>query len=565
MNTANIMIDASESQAQLVDIAGLHVEYVVRGRSVPAVRGVDLTVNAGEIVAIVGESGSGKSTVAKAILHLLAENGRVRAERMQFAGRDLTTLGRREWRKIRGAEIALVPQDPTLSLDPLMTVGAQVAETMRIHNRASRDEAKAKAIQLLSDAGIPDAEQRAKQLPAEFSGGMRQRVLIASALSGEPRLLVADEPTSALDVTVQRQILDHLERLRDELGIAVLLITHDLGVAADRADRVIVMQHGEVVEFGDAATVLANPKHEYTRRLVAAAPGLGNVTVTQRTPTPDADTPNILRVNDLRKEFSIRGSNERLVAVDGVSLNIRRGETFGLVGESGSGKSTTARLALHLERATAGTIEFAGENVTDFTGEPLRQLRRRFQLVHQSPYAALDPRMTVKEIIREPLRSFRLGSRTQQLARVEELLDAVALPKDYAQRRPDELSGGQRQRVSIARALATQPDCIVLDEAVSALDVSVQAQVLELLADLQRETGVAYLFISHDLGVVREISHRVGVLQRGTLVETGPTDIVLAHPEHPYTRALIDAIPGRRLTSAISHYADPIGTQEDHS
>lgn len=544
----------SDQTAQpLLDVADLHVNYLVRGQEMPAVRGANLTLNAGEIVAIVGESGSGKSTFAKAILHLLAENGRVRAARMNYAGQDLVKLSRREWRKIRGAEIALVPQDPTLSLDPLMAVGTQVAETIRIHKQGSREESKARAIELLAEAGIPDAEHRANQLPSEFSGGMRQRALIASALACGPRLLVADEPTSALDVTVQRQILDRLEQLRDELGIAVLLITHDLGVAADRADRVIVMQHGEVVESGDAATVLANPEHDYTRRLVAAAPGLGATTVTERTPEPAADAEPVLRVQDLRKEFNIRGSKESLVAVDGVSFEIRRGETFGLVGESGSGKSTTARVALHLERATAGTIEFAGADVTGIRGEELRQLRRRFQLVHQSPYASLDPRMRIGEIIREPLRSFKIGSRTEQLARVAELLDAVALPSDYAERRPDELSGGQRQRVSIARALATNPECIVLDEAVSALDVSVQAQVLDLLAQLQRDTGVAYLFISHDLGVVREISHRVGVLRRGELVETGPTDSVLAHPEHPYTQALIEAIPGGRLRPQENH------------
>ncbi|KAB1643999.1 dipeptide ABC transporter ATP-binding protein [Gulosibacter chungangensis] len=538
---------SEDTALPLLEVTDLHVNYLVRGQEVPAVRGVDLTLNAGEIVAIVGESGSGKSTVAKAILHLLAENGRVRAERMSYAGQDLRTLSRREWRKIRGAEIALVPQDPTLSLDPLMAVGTQVAETIRIHKQGTKQEAQARAIELLANAGIPDAEHRAKQLPSEFSGGMRQRALIASALAGGPKLLVADEPTSALDVTVQRQILDRLEQLRDELGIAVLLITHDLGVAADRADRVVVMQHGEVVESGVAATVLANPEHDYTRRLLAAAPGLGNTAVTQRTPEPQAEAKTVLRLTDLRKEFSIRGSTESVVAVDGVSLTIRQGETFGLVGESGSGKSTTARVALHLERATAGTIEFAGEDVTEIRGEALRQLRRRFQLVHQSPYASLDPRMRIGEIIREPLRSFKIGSRSEQLARVTELLDAVALPKHYADRRPDELSGGQRQRVAIARALATGPECIVLDEAVSALDVSVQAQVLELLARLQRETGVAYLFISHDLGVVREISHRVGVLRRGELVETGPTDSVLARPEHPYTQALIEAIPGGRL------------------
>ncbi|MDJ1370416.1 dipeptide ABC transporter ATP-binding protein [Gulosibacter molinativorax] len=556
--------ESREARPVLLEVEDLHVDYVVRGQEVPAVRGVDLTMREGEIVAIVGESGSGKSTFAKAVLHLLADNGRVHATRMAFAGRDLTSLNRREWRKVRGAEIALIPQDPTLSLDPLMSVGKQVAETLRIHKLATKDEAQARAVKLLAEAGIPDPEQRAWQLPSEFSGGMRQRALIASALAGEPRLLVADEPTSALDVTVQRQILDHIERLRDELGIAVLLITHDLGVAADRADRILVMQHGQVVESGAAATVLANPEHDYTRRLVAAAPGLSGTTVTSRTPAPAQDAEVVLRVRDLRKEFKLRGSGETLVAVDNVAFDIRRGETFGLVGESGSGKSTTARVALQLERATKGTVEFDGVDITEYRGESLRQLRRRFQLVHQSPYASLDPRMTVGEIIREPLRSFKIGSRSEQKARVAELLDSVALPKDYAERRPDELSGGQRQRVSIARALATKPDCVVLDEAVSALDVSVQAQVLELLAQVQRDTGVAYLFISHDLGVVGEISHRIGVLQRGALVETGTSEAVLKNPEHPYTQALIAAIPGAQLSEARQATSN-VDTQENHS
>ncbi|WP_254910460.1 ABC transporter ATP-binding protein [Gulosibacter sp. 10] len=534
----------------LLEIEDLHVDYVVGGREAPAVRGVDLEIGRGEIVAIVGESGSGKSTVARSILHLLAGNARVRAGGLRFDGRDLQGLGRREWRDVRGREIALVPQDPTLSLDPLLPVGRQVAETLRIHGLAEKAAAEERAVALLAEAGIPEPAERAGQLPSEFSGGMRQRALIASALAGDPKLLIADEPTSALDVTVQRQILDRIEELRRERGIAVLLITHDLGVAADRADRVVVMQQGGIVEAGSAEQVLANPSHPYTRRLVAAAPGLSAARVTERTPEPAPEARTLLRLTDLHKEFRVRGSAETVRAVDGVSLDIREGETYALVGESGSGKSTTARLALHLERADAGRIEFAGEDVTGFRGEPLRRLRRRFQLVHQSPFASLDPAMRIAEIVREPLRSFKIGTRAAQRERVAELVDAVSLPADVLWRRPEELSGGQRQRVAIARALATEPECIVLDEAVSALDVSVQAQVLELLARLQRETGVAYLFITHDLGVVREISHRVGVLRRGELVETGRTDEVLAHPEHPYTRSLIDAIPGTRLNGS---------------
>lgn len=532
----------------LLRVRQLHVDYQTDGGDVAGVAGIDLEVNRGEIVAIVGESGSGKSTLARAVLHLLASNATSRAEELAFNGLDLTGLSRSEWHRVRGAQLALVPQDPTLSLDPLLPVGRQVAETLRIHGLASRSAAPKRAIELLAEAGVDQPEVRAQQLPSQLSGGLRQRALIAAALAGDPELLVADEPTSALDVTVQRQILDRLEQLRSERGLAVLLITHDLGVAADRADRIVVMQHGKVVETGRAAVVLRAPKHEYTKSLVAAAPGLGRTVVRERHFVDASDAP-LLELEDVHKTYGIR-RGETLDAVGGVSLHIHKGETYALVGESGSGKTTTARVALQLEPATSGRVRFAGEDVTGARGEAARELHRRFQLVHQSPFASLNPLRTIGQTIAEPLREFSVVAPKQRDARVAELLDSVALPPEFASRRPEQLSGGQRQRVAIARALASEPECIVLDEAVSALDVSVQAQVLDLLARLQRETEVAYLFITHDLGVVRELADRVGVLRQGQMVETGYTTEVLDHPTEAYTRALVQAIPGTNLNVA---------------
>jgi len=453
----------------------------------------------------------------------------------------------------------------------------QVAEVLVIHGLARRKEARERAVELLRQAGIDDPEARARQYPSQLSGGMRQRVLIAIAVAARPRLVVADEPTSALDVTVQRRILDHLDGLVRDLGTAVLLITHDLGVAADRADRIVVLEQGVVVEEGTAEQVLHDPRHPYTQQLIAAAPSLASSrlvaggtpeavpgdgvvpraeasrAVGQEIAVPDAagpDTANapVLAVRDLRKEFTLpRGSAHRtLVAVDGVSLAVGRGETYALVGESGSGKSTTARLALRLERPTAGTVEFAGEDITTARGERLRSLRRGFQVVYQSPYASLDPRFTVEQIVTEPLRAYRVGSPSERADRARALVEDVALPPDVLRRGPRELSGGQRQRVAIARALALNPALVVLDEPVSALDVSVQAQILELLVRLQAEHGLAYLFISHDLAVVRQVSDHVGVMHRGRVVEQGAAEQILIDPQEEYTRELVAAIPGRR-------------------
>ncbi|MFD4958870.1 dipeptide ABC transporter ATP-binding protein [Microbacterium sp. NPDC058389] len=544
----------------LLEVSGLSVSYTLDGQARPAVRDVSFTVDRGEVVAIVGESGSGKSTTAHAVIHLLAGNASVDAGTISFDGVDLTGLSRRAWREVRGRRIGLIPQDPTTSLNPVKRVGRQVGEPLVIHGLATRRSAAAQAVELLRLAGIGEPEARARQFPHQFSGGMKQRALIAAALAAEPQLVIADEPTSALDVTVQKQILDHIDTLASTLGTSVLLITHDLGVAADRADRIIVMQNGSIVETGPAREVLQHPQHPYTRALIAAAPGLrGADGVSARTtdrgerPAPAAEQPALLEATGLRKEFPLPG-RDRLVAVDDVSFRIDRAETLAIVGESGSGKSTTARLALRLERPTAGGIRFDGNDLVEASREELRALRRRFQLVYQSPYASLDPRFTIADVIDEPLRAYGVG-RAERVRRVSELIDQVALPAGTGQRRPAQLSGGQRQRVAIARALALRPDLVVLDEAVSALDVSVQAQILDLLAEVQRDVGVSYLFISHDLAVVREISDRVAVMQSGRIVEQGATSQVLHAPREDYTRRLIEAIPGstpsRRAGAAL--------------
>ncbi|MEV5704980.1 ABC transporter ATP-binding protein [Actinoallomurus sp. NPDC052274] len=551
--------------APLLEIRGLTVSYRTRTGRLTAVRGVDLDVHPGEIVALVGESGSGKSTTAHAVPRLLADNAVIDAGRIRFAGQDLTRLPERGLRAVRGARIGLVPQDPTVSLNPVKRVGEQVAEVLRLHGLATRRSAPAAAVQVLERAGLHDPEIRARQYPHELSGGMRQRVLIAIAVAASPELIVADEPTSALDVTVQRRILDHLEHLTGELGSAVLLVTHDLGVAADRAQRIVVMSQGRVVEAGPTRRVLDDPRDAYTRRLLRSAPSITAVrprvrptgpsssgTALPGTALPDTGsngTAPLVVAEHLVKEFPLphrRDAAGTVRAVDDVGLTVHRGRTLALVGESGSGKSTTARLVLRLAEPSSGRIVFDGEDVTAVGGAALRRLRRRAQLVYQNPYASLDPRFSIGEVITEPLRAFRIGDRASRTARARELLDRVALPVATLDRRPAELSGGQRQRVAIARALALEPDLVVCDEPVSALDVSVQAQVLELLAELQADMGVAYLFISHDLAVVRQIADRVAVLKDGRVVETGPTEQIFGTPAHAHTRELLAAIPGRR-------------------
>ncbi|MCT1477231.1 ABC transporter ATP-binding protein [Microbacterium sp. p3-SID336] len=539
--------------APVLSIDGLAVAFRTGSELVTAVRDVSIDIAAGETVAVVGESGSGKSTTAAAVNRLLPENGVITAGTIRFDGQDLTALPESRMISLRGAGIGLVPQDPMSNLNPLMRVGEQIGEALEVHGQTSGDATRARVVELLEMVGIPDAAQRAKQYPHEFSGGMRQRVLIAMGLACKPRLLIADEPTSALDVTVQRRILDQLDQLTDELGTAVFLITHDLALAAERADRIVVMFRGRVVEEGTSAQVLGDPQHEYTKQLLAAAPSLASRRDALPQRTTSSDAVPFVEIRDLRKEFPLRGAKagepQTFTAVDGVSFEIRRGTTVSIVGESGSGKSTTANMVLGLEDATSGSILFDGLDLTSLRRKELFALRRRVQPVFQNPYASLDPRYTVEQSIAEPLRVHRIGTTASRHARVLELLEQVALPAAMAERLPHELSGGQRQRVAIARALALEPELVVLDEAVSALDVLVQAQILDLLADLQKRLGLSYLFISHDLAVVRMISDEVHVMQRGVVVESGTPERIFDAPQHPYTRELLAAIPGASLAS----------------
>ncbi|QXC44360.1 dipeptide ABC transporter ATP-binding protein [Rhodococcus qingshengii] len=527
----------STTEEQLLSVTDLQIAYGAE----PAVSGVSFTVGRGEVVAVVGESGSGKSTTAHAILGLLAGSGHVTGGTVEFEGEQIDSYSDRAWQRIRGARIGLVPQDPTTSLNPVTRIGDQVAEVLRIHGLADRRKARLDAVEVLERAGIDRPEIRARQYPHELSGGMRQRVLIGIALVANPALVIADEPTSALDVTVQRRILDHLDERIAESGAAVLLITHDLGVAADRADRILVMQGGRIVESGRTADILDNPRDEYTKKLLSSAPSLSSGPVVRPV---RQDTSPLLTLTGITKHFNV-GRGSSITAVNEVSLTVPRGQTVSLVGESGSGKSTTARIAVRLEQADAGTISFDGHDITKVKGSDLRELRRKIQLVYQNPYASLDPKLSVQDIVAEPLRAFKVGGRSQQQSRAAELLDQVALPEQFLSRKPAELSGGQRQRVAIARALALKPDLLVLDEPVSALDVSVQAQILALLDELQRELGLTYLFISHDLAVVRQISDVVGVMQAGRLLEIGTTTEIFDNPRNEYTRTLLDAIPGR--------------------
>ncbi|MGV9617054.1 dipeptide ABC transporter ATP-binding protein [Nocardia xishanensis] len=547
----------------LLEIRDLDVCFSSEGRLVPAVRNVGLTVYPGQTVAIVGESGSGKTTTAHAVIDLLPGTGRITAGSIVFDGKDLTKASKKEILAVRGRGIGLVPQDPMSNLNPVWKVGFQVRETLEANGMAKGTEARLRAVELLEEAGMSDAERRMNQYPHEFSGGMRQRALIAIGLSCRPKLLIADEPTSALDVTVQRQILDHLDGLTAELGTAVLLITHDLGLAAERAEHLVVMYRGRVVESGPALRILRDPQHAYTKKLVDSAPSLASQRLSavrkrieireqaEQVAGAESVAPDVVVAERLTKVFPIRGGtpwkSSELRAVEDVSFRLRRGTTTAIVGESGSGKSTVAQMVLGLLAPTSGAVTFDGRDVATLDRKGGFAFRRRVQPIFQDPYGSLDPMYSIFRTIEEPLRTHRIGTPKERAAVVRDLLDKVSLPASVQRRYPNELSGGQRQRVAIARALALSPEVVVCDEAVSALDVLVQAQILNLLNDLQAELGLSYLFISHDLAVVRQIADDVLVMQQGRVVEAASAEQVFDHPREEYTRRLLDAIPGRDL------------------
>ncbi|MHA7272707.1 dipeptide ABC transporter ATP-binding protein [Arthrobacter sp. TMT4-20] len=569
-------VDGVPSDAPLLEVKDLAVTFSTSYGDVIAVENASFTLRRGKTLAIVGESGSGKSTTAMSCIGLLPSNGRITGGSILFEGQDLATISETKMRAIRGRAIGLVPQDPMSNLNPVSKIGTQVAETLLVHGMATKKNVKERVIEVLTAAGLPDAGERAKQYPHEFSGGMRQRALIAIGMACQPRLLIADEPTSALDVTVQRTILDQIDLMTEQLGTSVLLITHDLGLAAERASDLVVMHRGRVVEAGPAQQLLNDPQHPYTQSLVRAAPSVAAVRLrpgaynadagkrvqaaeavflehqAHAPAAPAATDPgkNIVEIRDLTKIYKRRGSSDDFYAAKNVTLDVPRGQTVAIVGESGSGKTTTARMLLKLIEPTSGTMTFDGMDVGTLNKAQLADFRQRVQPVFQDPYSSLNPMFTIERIIEEPLNAYKRGSKSERRARVRELMDQVSLPQTALRRYPSELSGGQRQRVAIARALALKPELIICDEPVSALDVLVQAQILKLLGDLQSELGLSYLFISHDLAVVRLISDYVCVMKDGELVEAASSEEVFQNPRHPYTRQLLSAIPGNELNIA---------------
>ncbi|MDU6679222.1 ABC transporter ATP-binding protein [Actinomyces sp.] len=551
----------------LLEIKDLEVAFQSSTGMVPAVRKANLTIYPGQSVAIVGESGSGKSTTAHAIINLLPGTGKIVGGSIKFRGEELTTKSRKEMERIRGRHIGLVPQDPMSNLNPVWKIGFQVREALKANNVVKGSQMHQRVNELLAEAGLPDTERVAKQYPHEFSGGMRQRALIAIGLAARPELLIADEPTSALDVTVQRLILDHMESLTHELGTAMLFITHDLGLAVERAEHLVVMHRGRIVESGPAMQILQRPQHPYTKRLVAAAPSLttarimtahqAGIQVTEEellgAGKGATSTEAAVEVKNLVKTFPIRGKRgQTFKALDDVSFTLRKGTTLGVVGESGSGKSTAANIILGLLEQDSGDVIFEGENVSELSKKERFAMRRNLQVVFQNPYGSLDPMYSIYRAVEEPMRVHNWGTKKEREERVAQLLDMVALPRSAMRRYPNELSGGQRQRVAIARALALRPHVLVLDEAVSALDVLVQDQILHLLNDIQAEMELSYLFITHDLAVVRQIADDVVVMQHGKVVETGDTDSIFDSPRTDYTRNLIDSIPGKSIELGIT-------------
>ncbi len=611
-----------QANSALLEVRDLVTHFNTPGGTVHAVNGVSFTVREGEILALVGESGCGKSVSMLSVMGLIPQPpGKIISGRILFGGQDLLTLNARQMQEIRGKDIAMVFQDPMSSLNPVLTVGNQIVEAIRLHNQVSSGVARRRAVELLDIVGIPEASARADDYPHQFSGGMRQRVMIAMALSCGPKLLIADEPTTALDVTIQAQIVELVEQLQAEFGMAVIWITHDLGLVANLADRVAVMYAGHIVEQGQVQDIYARPRHPYTRGLLGSVPQLseevpealqeiagappdliqepigcafaprcGHVTdlclestprltptdirglssacfhwealiepgeisviATEGEPGDGSGTrkngrEHIVQIQSLKTHFDIRrGILRRKVgvvrAVDGVDLEIRYGETLGLVGESGCGKTTLGRSLLRLYKPTAGSIKFNGQDITAIDQNQMRSVRRQMQMIFQDPYSSMNPGMRIWQIIGEPLRVHGLANTQEIKARVAELLEQVGLNTIYMDRYPHEFSGGQRQRIVVARALSLSPEFIICDEPVSSLDVSVQAQIINLLADLQQEFGLTYLFIAHDLAVVRHISDRVAVMYLGKIVELSDRDRLFAAPHHPYTKALLSAVP----------------------
>ncbi|MCW9042292.1 MAG: ABC transporter ATP-binding protein [Pseudopelagicola sp.] len=551
----------------IATIENLRVEFETKNGTVVGVEDVSFDIKPGETVCIVGESGSGKSVSSLSLMRLIdygggeISGGRLLFDRKGGEEIDLAKTDQSLMRTIRGNEIGMIFQEPMTALNPVFTVGRQLTEGLRLHKKLSREAAEARALELLREVRIPEPERRLKQYPHELSGGMRQRVVIAMAMACEPRLLIADEPTTALDVTIQAEILALMDRLKRETGTAVMFITHDMAVVAQMADRVVVMFRGNKVEEGTVEEIFETPKHDYTKALLAAVPKLGEMTGTDLPrpmklfgvegqnldPIPGEEVP-ILEVKNLVTRFPVQGgllrrTVARVHAVEDVSFTVNKGQTLSLVGESGCGKSTVGRSLMRLVEPEAGHVQFDGCDVLAQSQKELRKIRRDMQMIFQDPFASLNPQMQLMEQVAEPMRNYGTHKGSEMQDRVAHLFDRVELPRSFMKRFPHELSGGQRQRIAIARALALNPKLIVADEAVSALDVSVQAQVLNLMMELQAELGLSYLFISHDMAVVERVSHYVGVMYLGRIVEIGPRRAVFEDPQHPYTRALMKAVP----------------------
>jgi peptide/nickel transport system ATP-binding protein len=532
-------------EQSLLTLSGLRVAFATPTGAVTVVDGLSFSLQAGKTLCIAGESGSGKSVTALSLMGLLPKpGGRITSGAAIFQGRDLFSLSEAEMQEIRGDDIGMIFQEPMTSLNPVLSIGTQMTEGLRRHKGFSHADAQKRALAVLDSVRIPEAKRRLTQYPHELSGGMRQRVMIAMAMSCDPKILIADEPTTALDVTIQAQILELMSDLQKQTGTAIILITHDMGVVAEMADDVVVMRHGKMVEQGPVKSVFVTPQADYTKALLAAVP---KFSAGRNAPPEKPKIEPALSVRDLIVRFDVKGgfflrTRQRVHAVEKISFDVMPGETLALVGESGCGKSTSARAIMHLSPFT-GSVKVAGKETANLSGDALRALRRNVQMIFQDPHASLDPRMNVGDLVGEPMVINRIASGAELKDRVVDLFQRVGLSHNHVTRYPHEFSGGQRQRICIARALSLNPKIIIADECVSALDVSIQAQILVLLKKLQAELGLSYLFISHDMAVVEQVSHRVAVMYLGQIVETGPTKEVLGNPQHPYTQKLLAAVP----------------------